>query len=494
MRTPLLFAFAALAGTAGAASPDYALTVYSSASPGEIRVETLANYGTNLPGYALVQDRRPLTLAKGLGSVRVSDVATRIDPTTVSFASLTDPDGTRVLEQNYEFDLVSQTKLLERYLGQRITVEQLNGDSIERIEGTLLSASGGLILARDSGEVVTLNSWNKVQFPALPGGLITKPTLVWLVNAQRGGEHDAKLSYQTGGMTWWTDYNISLREGDGRCDMDLAAWVTLVNQSGASYPNARLKLVAGEVNRAPVPQPMMRGAMMAVPAPAAMAEAGFEESSLFEYHLYTLGRRTDLPENSTKQLELFPAATRVACRKHLVFTADPAPWHYGNEPVYERSFGASRGGKTSAWLEFENAEKNRLGVPLPAGRIRVNQQGPDGSLEFIGEDLIGHTPRNETVRIKLGESFDIVGERTQTHFNYDEKARVIEERFEISVRNRKKTGERVVVREHLSRWSGWTITDKTHDYAKRDAQTVDFTLDIPADGTATVGYTVRYRW
>lgn len=485
----LLIAPAALA----AETPDYSLTIYSAAQPGQISTESLANYGLALPGYALVRDGRKMTLEKGAAEIRFTDVAKRIDPTTVSFASLTDPEGTRVVEQNYQFDLVSQQKLLERYVGATIVVRQVLGDKVERVEGTLLSANGGMILQTASGEVVTLTSYSDVQFPKLPGGLITRPTLVWLVNAARGGAHDTRVSYQTQGMTWWSDYNVTLKGDADACTMDLSAWVTIVNQAGASFPHAQLKLIAGEVNRAPAaPQAAPAGRVM-MKSEALRADEGFAESSLFEYHLYTLGRRTDLPDNSTKQLELFPTAPGVRCNRQLVFTAGPQWPHWAN-PILDQAYGSTQQGTVGAYLEFENKEGNGLGVPLPAGRIRVNQAANDGSLEFIGEDLIKHTPRNETLRIKLGNAFDVVGERKQTSFRYDEKARTIDESFELSVRNRKKTAAKVLAREYLYRWSAWSIAAKNHDFIKRDANTIDFPLEIPADGEAKVTYTAHYSW
>jgi len=499
MYRPLAAAIvAALASCSAIAAdgPDYSLTVYSAAQPGQLSTATLANYGANLPGYALVRDSRRMDLPAGVGELRFTDVAKRIDPTTVAFESLSDPAGTRVMEQNYQYDLVDNAKLLDRYIGQTISVTQVRGEKVETISGKLLSASGGLILQRDTGEVLTLGSYGNIQFPALPGGLITRPTLVWKVNSKTGGGQDTRVSYQTQGITWWSDYNVTLREGNGACDMDLAAWVTLVNQSGGSYANAQLKLVAGEVNRAPAaaPAPMVM-AKLEARAMRDEADRGFTESSLSEYHLYTLGRRTDLPDNSTKQLELFPAVHGVACRKQLVFTAAPTPWSYWSAPIQDQGYAATSQGSVGAYLEFDNKEAQHLGVPLPAGRVRVNQANQaDGALEFVGEDVIKHTPRNETLRIKLGNAFDIVGERKQTNFHVDTAAKIIDESFEISVRNRKKESATVVVREYLYRWSRWEVTAKNHAFEKRDAQTIDFPVTIDANGEAKVTYTVRYRW
>jgi hypothetical protein len=496
MQRPLVIAIACVIAAAAHAAdaPDYSLTVYSAAQPGQISTSTLASYGANLPGYALVRDARSMTLTQGVGELRFTDVAKRIDPTTVAFESLSDPSGTRVMEQNYQYDLVDNAKLLDRYIGQTITVEQVRGDKTDTLSGKLLSANGGLILQRDTGEVLTLNSYSNIRFPALPGGLISRPTLVWKVNSQTGGEQNTRVSYQTQGITWWSDYNITMREHGGACDMDLAAWVTLVNQSGGSFANAQLKLVAGEVNRAlAAPQPMR--AMKAMASfEAAPAATGFVESSLSEYHLYTLGRRTDLPDNSTKQLELFPAIHGVACRKQLVFTAAPqfTGW-YG--PMTDQGYAATSSGSVGSYLDFDNKETEKLGVPLPAGRVRVNQaNSSDGALEFIGEDVIKHTPRNETLHIKLGNAFDIVGDRKQTNFHIDTSAKTIDESFEVSVRNRKKEAATVIVREYMYRWSDWEITAKNHDFVKRDAQTADFPLSIPADSEAKLTYTVHYRW
>lgn len=493
--TPALLAITATSGV-HAAEPDYSLTVYSSAQPGAISTENLPNYGSNLPGYALVRDKRRMTLERGRSELRFSDVAARMDPTTVGIASLSDPDGTRVVEQNYQYDLVSGQKLLERFLDQTISVEQTRGDSVQKISGRLLSAQNGLTLQTESGELITLSNWSGIRFPSLPGGLITKPTLVWLIDSAKGGSQDVRVSYQAKGLTWWADYNGVLDESKG-CRLQLGAWVTLVNQSGGSFPNAQLKLVAGEVNRAPAAAPAPMGAMMKRTMVAeAMMDDGFSEQSLFEYHLYTLGRRTDLPDNSTKQLELFPAASGVQCEKQLVFTAAPAaPAYYGGHPNTSQGYAATQDGKVGVFLKFDNRKENGMGMPLPAGRVRINQLNPnDGSLEFIGEDVIKHTPRNESLNIKLGDSFDLVGERRQTDFKIDSKAKWIEESFEISVRNRKEKSVDLIVREYMYRWSSWEITQQSQPHKKQDQLTVDFPLSIPADAEAKVRYTVRYTW
>lgn len=495
MHARWLVALALPAAGWAAEAPRYSLTVYSSAQPGQVSIENLANYGMQLPGYALVRDERALRLEQGSNRVAFTDVAKRIDPTTVGFASLTDPAGTRVIEQNYQFDLVDNAKLVQRYLGENITVEQPRGDALTTISGKLLSAAGGLIIEQPNGEVVTLNSYGNIRFPSLPGGLITKPTLVWLIHANQAGDHRAQVSYQTEGMTWWSDYNVHLRSKGEDCALDLAGWVTVINRSGASFTDTQLKLVAGAVNRVASGGDFGRDRAFASESIALDGAAkGFQESALSEYHLYTLGRRTDLPDYSSKQLELFPAARAVACRKQLVFTAMPHPWQYLSQPITDQSYAATNPGTVGVYLEFDNKEANHLGIPLPAGRMRVNQAAADGALEFIGEDLIKHTPRNEHVRIKLGEAFDVVGERKQISYHYDSAGKSVTEGFEISVRNRKNKPVTVLAREYLYRWSNWTIIAQSHPYQKRDAATIDFPLTLAADSEAKLSYTVRYHW
>ena len=475
------------------AKPDYALTVYSSAQ-GAMDAEMLTD-GNSVPGYALVSDTREMIFPNGRGELRFTDVAQRIDPTTVAFASLTDPSGTRVLEQNYQFDLVSQVKLLNRYIGEQIVVTQSTGSERITHKGTLLGARDGLLMQTESG-VLALNNYDSFAFASLPGGLITRPTLVWLVDAKKAGAHQARVAYQTKGMTWWTDYNVILNADEAHPKMDLSAWVTLVNQSGGSFPQAKIKLVAGEVNRAPAaPQVsgiVMKSAMMDMAAPA---PEGFQESGLFEYHLYTLGRRSDVPDNSAKQLELFPSKVNIPARRQLVFTVPGFQnmMYYGEANV-DQNLGTFAKGEVNAYLEFDNKEANGMGMPLPKGRVRVSQAGPDGALEFIGEDAIEHTPKNETLRLKLGKAFDVVGDRTRTDFQVDTTAKTLTESFKISVRNRKKIATAVLVREYMYRWSGWDVTASSIKGNKRDAQTLDFPLEIAADGEAVVTYTVRYHW
>ena len=502
-RFSLISAGVLLALGASAAEAETSLTVYSTAQPGGIPAEwyrPLPGMGTpmanQLPGFALVRVDRELAIPRGRGTIQFQDVAALIDPTTVKFLSLTDPEGTKVLEQNFQFDLVSQDKLLSRYVDRGISVEQQSGDGVTLVEGTLVSSNDGLVIRGSDGQIHALRQWNSIRFGELPGGLITRPTLEWDIVSGRGGSQEARVSYQTGGITWWADYNLVFTPGgDANSGMvDVGAWVSLLNQSGVRYQDAKLKLIAGDVNR--VQEPRLARAKMQdmVAMEAASAPAGFEEKAFFEYHLYTLGRPATLPNNSTKQIELFDAATRVPARKRLVYDGTTGMAYYGGL-VQEPEYGPSSNKQVDVFLTFRNDKNSGMGMPLPAGRIRVSQQDKaDGSLEFIGEDSIAHTPKDEDVRVRLGKAFDVVGERRQTDFMVNTKGRVMEEAFEIKLRNHKDQAVEVVVHESLYRWSTWQLVQQSQPFEKKDAQTIEFPVKIAADGEATVTYRVRYTW
>jgi hypothetical protein len=493
---PLVLAIAsALPLACGAES---ALTIYSSARPGAIDPSTFrtGGEGATVPGYAMVREDRDFTLKAGRNQLRISDVPALIDPTTVSFASLTDPKGTRVVEQNFEFDLTSTSKLLSRYLDREISVEQPRGQGVETVSGTLVGTQGGLTLRQADGSVRIVTTNSGVRLPSLPGGLISKPTLVWDIETSSPGAHKSRFTYQTGGMTWWTDYNLTYSEPrPGACKVDVGAWVTIVNQSGASFADAKLKLIAGDVQRAqPKPAYEVRSAPMAARS-MDKAEA-FQEKAFFEYHLYTLGRTTTLANNATKQIELFPTAAGVGCEKTLVYYGQGAAYPYYGSPATDRTYGAQSNKKVDVYLRLKNSAANGLGVPLPAGKIRVSKlDDADRSLEFIGEDVIDHTARDETVQVKLGSAFDVVGERKQLDFRIDTSAKWIEEDIEVKVRNQKPDeAVTVLVKENLYRWSQWTVLRKTHEFTKDDSRTVIFPVKVAAKGEATVRYTVRYTW
>ena len=493
-----------VSATARAADGDEtAVTIYSSAAPGAIPPELYRPVpgsgvpnAMSVPGYAMIRHERPLKLDNGRSTIKFTDVAALIDPTTVTFTSLSEP-RTRVLEQNFQFDLVSTDKLLLKYIDKPITVERTVGSQSVTLNGTLLSSVDGLVLRASDGSIHALPGYTAVRFPELPGGLNTKPTLVWDILSPRTGEQRTRVTYQTGGITWWADYNLIFNEGKDANSglLDLSAWVSIINQSGATYPDTKLKLIAGDVHRAEPPRAPQVMAKRAMEMAELADSAGFEQKAFFEFHLYTLGRRATLPNNSTKQIELFDQAKQIPAKKVLVYYgADMGPYVYPS-PRMDRDLGVQTNKKVDVYLEFKNDKNYGLGVPLPAGRVRVSQlDSADDSLEFIGEDTLDHTPKDENVRVKLGSAFDVVGERRQVDFAVDSKARWLEEEFEIKVRNHKEQPVEVLVKETLYRWSNWKVVTKTQDFVKEDARTIHFPVKIAKDGEAIVRYRVRYTW
>jgi hypothetical protein len=474
-----------------------ALTIYSSAQPGSISPDQYRpGAGAAVPGYAMVRHERDIVLTAGRNKVRFSDVAAKIDPTTVSFESPSDPESTRVVEQNYQFDLINSRALLDKYLDREVSVDEVRGNTTETITGTLASSEGGLILRAADGSVRVVNNYAGMKLPGVPGGLISKPTLLWDVAAEKAGTHKIRVAYQTSGITWWADYNLTYAEGKSAedCRLDVSAWVTVVNQSGATYSDTKLKLIAGDVQRIAPGRPVA-GPEARVLSKAMEAAPGFEEKPFFEYHLYTLGFPTTLPDNSTKQLELFPAARGVSCRKNLVYFGQaPGIRPYGG-PLTDRNYGVQGNTRLDVYLSFKNSRDNHLGMPLPAGRVRVSKlDEADKSLEFIGEDVIHHTPRDEDLLVRMGSAFDVVGERRQMDFRLDTTNKVMEEDIEVKLRNRKDEPVTVMVRENLYRWTSWSIVRKSQDFEKMDSRTIQFPLRLAKGAEGTVRYTARYTW
>jgi hypothetical protein len=443
---------------------------------------TIYNQGT-----ALVQDRRTFTLDVGNNLINFTDVASSINPTSVTFVSLTDPLGTTVLEQNYVYDLVNSSALLQRYLDETIRVTTIDGTVFE---GQLLSGRSEIILRTEDGEVIVISpdDMRDVQFPELPDGLITRPTLRWLVNSEMGGEQQVELTYLTGGINWAADYNILLSTDND--SLDINGWVTLNNNSGTSYENALVKLVAGDVNRLPE----TRG-MAAQPEALAFEEAedagpAVEQREFFEYQLYEISRNVTVGNNETKQVE-FVSGAGVAANTYYIYDASTPYYGYGS--FYTDQFFSTTGiTDVQNWLEFSTDEENGLGADLPAGNIRVYQEDVDGAALLIGENSIDHTPEGEDVSIYLGNAFDLVGERTQTDF-----ARlsdnVVEETFEIRLRNRKEN-ETVEIRvpERLGRGANWEIINSNAEYTQTSAFAIEFRVDVPPGEEVVITYTVRY--
>jgi len=485
--------------------------------------------------FALVRDQRTVPVQEGINYVRVEDIAAYVDPATVRFESLTAPEALVVREQNYQYDLINATNILNKCVGKRITVRQMLEDGkVREISGKLLNPvtavvpapldsynplppwariyggyySGlfastsqpvqvnGLVIQTDEGLV--FNASGEVMVAELPEGLISRPSLLWKLEAAGAGTHRAQLSYLTQGITWRADYVAQVNAEEN--GVDLTGWVTLDNRSGAGYKDAGLQLMAGEVRRV-TPQAQGAGyggyalkATIGGPAPT------FEEQPFFEYHLYTMTEKTTIADNETKQLSLLTAG-EVPVKKVFVYDGGWANWQYWlQDPWSYRSGRSSRPGegwmtqtkaKVAVMLELKNSKENNLGMPLPKGIVRVYKSDPAGRLQFIGEDSIDHTPKDEEFRLWIGNAFDLVAERKRTDYTSISDD-VKEESWEVKLRNHKDVPVAVEVTEHIP--ADWEMLSNSHDYIEKDSNTIMFPVTVNPDGEVTVTYRVRITY
>lgn len=469
-----LFLLAPLILTASAIAAPPAFSPQTTTAAEQTGV-SITVYNSNL---GLVKDRRELKLPRGRGELRFMDVAAQIIPESVHITSLAEPAPLRVLEQNYEYDLLSPQKLMDKYVGKEVKLYEKNpySEREEMISATLVSNNGSPIYR--IGSDITFNHPGRVTLPGVPENLIPKPTLVWLLENDREKSQTVEASYLTGGITWRADYVLTLNRSDERAD--LSGWVTIDNRSGAAYRDAVLKLVAGDVNRVREDTVYRE---KAVRMTAAAAPPQFKEQELFEYHLYALERPATIKENQTKQISLLSASS-FPVKKELLLA--------GQNFYYYNPMGDLGGKqKVSVFVELRNSKADGLGMPLPKGTVRVYKEDADGSLQFIGEDSIDHTPRDEKVRIRLGEAFDVVGSRKQTDWKKI-AADTYEAAFEISLRNHKQEDVTVRVIEPVP--GDWKMLNSSHEYRKGDAFAAEFQVPVKKDGESTLSYRVRMRY
>ncbi len=417
-------------------------------------------------GRGLVKDVRELNFKKGADTVKITDVAALLDPTSVRFEPLARKNDIDLLEQNFEFDLIGSEKLLNKYLDRNI---DLVTKDQKTFSGKLLSYTGGqYVLSVPAGGIKVVNAGEvvNVSMPELPSGFYTRPTLVWLFNSRYAGKEKCQVSYLTGNLGWHAEYVALVNATDDR--LSLSGWVSIDNRSGAAYPKAKLKLVAGELQRARRKgEPVYTDGIMR----AAESAPTFEEKSFFEYHLYTLAFPTTLANNQIKQVSLFdPAETPV--KKHFIY-----------DPERDAT-------KASVVLEFKNSKEMGLGMALPAGVVRMMKRDTDGSIELIGEDNLGHTPKDEIVKLTVGKAFDIACEQVQKD-RRQISSKVWEEDWEVSIRNHK--AEPVTVRVVKRLWGFWDITQSSHTFIKKDASTAWFEIPVDKDKETKLTFTVRYR-
>lgn len=442
-------------------------------------------------GFALVRDVRGVTLKKGVNSIEVEDVAARIDPTSVLFKPLGSADSVDILEQNYQYDLISPDNILNKATGQRVTLTQFDSNGKPFTESGVLLAppsNGGVVIRNDIGSVV-LRPEGQISLQKMPEGLHPKPTLNWLLSSQIATSQDAQISYITDGAGWKADYVVLVNKDDTA--LDLTGWVTLNNNSGATYSDAKLALIAGDVRRA-TPE------LLRIPraeAMGAMAKPAFEEQAFFEYHMYTMERPTTIRDNETKQLSLLSASDAKVKREMIYDGRKPwwsRWWYPGRTDMNPGSgFDTSDYHKVNVVLEFQNSKANNMGMPLPKGVVRVYKLDDKGTQQFVGEDSIDHTPKDEKIRLYVGDAFDVVGDYKRTKYTKISD-RVIEESFQVNIRNHKDTPVDVKIVDHV--WSDWKVTQSSAKYETVDAHTIQFPVTAPKDGETVVTYTIRTSW
>jgi hypothetical protein len=439
-------------------------------------------YNSNI---GLVKDTRTLRLPRGASQLRFMDVAQQINPTTVHIKSTTAPNALEVIEQSYEYDLLNPQKLLDKYVGKELTLVlktvENNTEKLTPARAILLSNNNGQVWQQ--GEQIVINPTNiaEIRFDKLPADLIAKPTLVWSLNNAGAQEHTVEASYLTQGLNWRADYVVVVNQNDTKADLN--GWVTINNNSGTAYRSAELKLVAGDVHRVREPQAMAEQDLRMARAQAA-GQPQFQEQAFFEYHLYTLQRPTTMKNNETKQISLLSAAD-FNVKKELALNGQPYYFQgYNNpgEPIKE---------KIGVFIGFKNSKENSLGQPLPAGVVRVYKADSAGAQQFVGEDRIDHTPKDEAVRVKLGDAFDVVAERKQTDYKAIAR-RVFEYAYEIRIRNHKDEAVTVIVNEPIG--GDWEIVSSTFPAEKTAAFAARFNVPVAKDGEAVLSYRVRVKF
>ncbi|MGH9713819.1 MAG: DUF4139 domain-containing protein [Candidatus Acidiferrales bacterium] len=436
-------------------------------------------YNSNI---ALVRDVRQIHLPSGQFLLRFEDVAASINPATVHFRSLNDPSKLNVIEQNYEYDLLDPQKLLQKYVGREVTLvrEEKDAGSTRWVETrALLLADNNGPVWKIGNEIVTGMTANSYRFPDLPENLYSRPTLVWSLENRGAAAQKVEASYLANNINWTADYVLTVGRDEKAADLD--GWVTLTNSSGVAYNNAKLQLVAGEIHR--TAQPVTRMAMEAMVNKAAAAPQ-FQQEGFSEYHLYTLGRRTSIQNNESKQISLL-TASGVSVEKLL--SVEGQQYYYRNP----QGIGNPIPQPVKVIYRFKNDEKGGLGMPLPAGTVRVYQSDSKGGVQFVGEDTINHTPKDESVKIYVGNAFDVVCERKQLDYKRIASNQA-EMEYQIALRNHKDTAVTVEVREPVG--GDWEVVSSNFKWIKLDSTTIGFSIPVDKNGSATLDYRVRVKW
>ena len=489
MMRALLITTTVLASAAALASRSGATAAANTAEPSTAAQTTTLSDQADLSvtvynsDIALVRDVRNLTLPSGAFDLQFMDIAATVNPATVHFRSLTQPGAVGVLEQNYEYDLLEPEKLLRKYVGREVTLvrtRQEGGSTREEeVRARLLSYNNGPVW-QIGNEIVTGFNPDHIRFPELPGNLHSRPTLIWTLQNTGGATHRVEASYLARSLAWNADYVLTVGRNDSSADLD--GWVTLTNGSGTGFNNAKLQLVAGDLNR--VKQVLESRLARDGLVPQGAAAPAMQQEAFSEYHLYTLGRRTTINNNETKQVSML-TGTGVPTQKRYVVNGQH--YYYRNA----RTPGSAIKDVVQVYYQFRNDQKNGLGMPMPAGVIRVYQADAKDGVHFVGEDRINHTPKDETINIKIGNAFDVVCERKQTDFRKISD-RVYEFEYEITLRNHKASAVTVEVNEPIG--GTWEMLRSSHKFAKTDAWALQFNVPVTADGTSVLNYRVRVTY
>jgi hypothetical protein len=476
----------ALASTLAAASTpafaaDGSLTVYS----GDFDAVAQSEGQPGGPGFALVERQVAFDLKTGENAVSLAGLPRALDSSSVV---LKPPSGVNVRGQRFDFAVAGQDELLRRALGQTVVVEQSVGNERQIYTGTLMSAGEGLTLRLADGRIKVLSNYSSFELPRLPVGVVNEPTLNWVLAADRAGRQELGLSYATAGMGWRAEYNINARGQGKECRMSLDGAAMVVNRSGADFNNVMLTLVAGEPNRAPSAGPQVQ--VMAKAERMMTADSAPQAEASGEYQAYKLPNAGSLPQGSVQRLPLVNPASNVACERRYETSSQMGEWR-PPYPIVDANFAAGDGQPqpVMATLRFKNAKADGLGLPLPAGRVRMF----DGK-DFLGEASIAHTAANQDVALSIGNVFDLNAERTREDFQLDREGRTMTERVKLTLKNTKSSAATVRVIERLARWTDWEMVNSTAPFEKRNAQTVSFDVAVPAGGETTLSYSVRYRW
>src|SRR2546425_10611585 len=435
------------------------------------------------PNRALIRDVRTLSLPSPTFRLNFMDPAAPPNPATVHFRSLNDPEKLGVIEQNYEYDLLEPAKLLHKYVGKEVTLvrsyQESGSTKREEIKATLLSDNNGPVW-KIGNDIVTGMYAESYRFPEVPANLYERPTLLMSLENSGAKKQQIEASYLAGNLSWNADYVLTVARDDKNADLD--GWVTVVNNSGTAFHNARLQLVAGELNRVQPPAPMSMATREMAMNKAVAAQ--FQQEAFSEYHLYTLGRKTSVEDKETKQISLLQGSG-VPVEK--IFVVNGQSYYYRNQ----QAPGAPLKDPVMVYYKFKNEEKNGLGIPLPAGNVRVYQKDSKGGILFAGEDRIGHTPKDEELNIPIGNAFDVVAEHKQTDYKRID-THTWEMEFEITLRNHKDAPITVQVNEPIG--GDWEMLSSTHKYTKTAAFAAQFNVPVVKDGTSVLKYRIRARW